>query len=277
MNINFFAHVIRWHKTMFSILFSAVSFFTPSARLANGEKISLIGKGAPVVFSTGLFDTMPHNIYSDFVSKLKKHMTVVVREQWSPMDRSTLKMISDALAVDQVGLIAHSSFDPAIIDEHACKVFLMDPIAFPSWAPGRGFTQSVTKGDIDAPIQVAHAALAYDGETPIPDYLEPEIADSKSPILLYKNVGHVDILDDTWADIGTRMPWVPGASPTKTNFTFWQSSNVRGERAVRNSYRKTLADDIVTFFTSDTTPGTATLVAPSPPSPNEKRTIVVDV
>ena len=40
-------------------LASVSGFFNPSVKLSNGRTVTLNGRGPPVLFSTGLFGTMP--------------------------------------------------------------------------------------------------------------------------------------------------------------------------------------------------------------------------
>ena len=44
------------------------AFFNPHARLASGKKATLMGDGPPLLFSTGLYGTMPRFFYNEFVS-----------------------------------------------------------------------------------------------------------------------------------------------------------------------------------------------------------------
>ena len=53
------------------------AFFAPSIKTSSGQKLSVVGQGPPFLFSTGLFGTMPSAFYSEFISYLKKNITIV--------------------------------------------------------------------------------------------------------------------------------------------------------------------------------------------------------
>ena len=46
------------------------AFFNPSIKLSNGKTATLNGQGPPVLFSTGLFGTMPKQFYNQLIKKL---------------------------------------------------------------------------------------------------------------------------------------------------------------------------------------------------------------
>ena len=57
---------------MFSKLFiitlaSVSAFFNPTVKLSNGRTATLNGRGPPVLFSTGLFGTMPQQFYNEII------------------------------------------------------------------------------------------------------------------------------------------------------------------------------------------------------------------
>ena len=48
-------------------LASVSAFFNPSVKLSNGRTATLNGRGPPVLFSTGLFGTMPQQFYNELI------------------------------------------------------------------------------------------------------------------------------------------------------------------------------------------------------------------
>ena len=52
----------------------ASSFFTPSIKTNKGEKLTISGNGPPILFSPGLYGTMPSQFYNNFLNKLKKNI-----------------------------------------------------------------------------------------------------------------------------------------------------------------------------------------------------------
>ena len=64
-------------KTLFFLGVGVVSgFFNPSIKMPSGRDITLVGNGPPVVFSSGLFGTMPSQIYSSFINEIKNNVTM---------------------------------------------------------------------------------------------------------------------------------------------------------------------------------------------------------
>ena len=59
----------------------------------------------------------------------------------------------------------------------------------------------------------------------------------------FPDVGHSDILDDTWAEIAKKIPWISGARMKQVKFREW---DVRGSKNpnvnnIRANYRRNLA------------------------------------
>ena len=59
----------------------------------------------------------------------------------------------------------------------------------------------------------------------------------------FDDVGHADLLDDTWAEWGTRaIPWMRGVVSRVADFDGWSLDEVRGgPRRVRQAYRRDVA------------------------------------
>ena len=100
---------------MLSLLGASLTFlWPPQVDLASGAKATLIGKGPPVVFSTGLFGSMPTFLYGDLFKDLKKNVTIV-RINRPFTNSQTLEEVCEALGVNEVGFMSHSSFDSSIL------------------------------------------------------------------------------------------------------------------------------------------------------------------
>ena len=67
----------------------AFSIFNPSVKLNSGKQLSLVGSGPPVVFSSGLFGTMPRELYGEFISNLKKNVTILSINNVEPISKRT--------------------------------------------------------------------------------------------------------------------------------------------------------------------------------------------
>ena len=109
------------------------AFFQPSIKTSSGEKLKVVGQGPPFLISTGLFRTMPSAFYSEFINYLKKNITIISIDSFNPITENTIDQVCNALNVDKIGYIGHSSFFPEVLDNpNIEKAVLMDPINLPS-------------------------------------------------------------------------------------------------------------------------------------------------
>lgn len=234
-----------------TFLFAGAFLFPPQVSLPSGGKVSLVGKGPPVVFSSGLFGTMPRHIYTNFVRSLGENMTVVVPDTRGPVTPATITEIVDALAVDSIGFLAHSSFDPDVITQTSCihGIVLCDPVVFPQLSVGVG-NMALAPADISStpPVLVLRASLAYEGAASnargavFPSYLTPRFSGGFVTEEDFDGVGHADLLDDTWAEFArTFFPWMRGITPNFTEFGTWQFDQTAVPRK-RDAYRARVAN-----------------------------------
>ena len=92
---------------MLSLCVSSLAFFARSIDVGRGRQATLQGTGPPVVFSTGLYGTMPTFLYNDLFSRMTKNVTLVRVDQ-ALVSETALEGVVRALGVDKVGLMAHS-------------------------------------------------------------------------------------------------------------------------------------------------------------------------
>ena len=214
---------------------SSLAFFARSIDVGRGRQATLQGTGPPVVFSTGLYGTMPTFLYNDLFSRMTKNVTLVRVDQ-ALVSETALEGVVRALGVDKVGLMAHSSFDVSILASSALRsAVLCDPVAFPAVAmPSMFATPELASPAVElaVPVLSIRAEQSYDpARAPVPEFLKPNPADAS----LWKEVtipgvGHADVLDDVWADMGPHfIPWTNTPQSPST-------------RAVRRAYRKEVAD-----------------------------------
>ena len=157
-----------------SIVVSIVNFiilgfqlFNPSIKLSSGKDLSLVGTGPPVIFSSGLFNTMPRFLYNDLVNKLKQNVTVVTITDFSPLTKRDINDIANTLNVNQVSYISHSSFNPEILESDKInKAILVDPICLPQVNVGTFSQIDVDRVNIDVkfPVMIFKAEKLYEGD-----------------------------------------------------------------------------------------------------------------
>lgn len=236
---------------MFPLLPTLLSFLgPPKVDLASGGKATLIGKGPPVVFSTGLFGSMPTFLYSELFKDLKKNVTIVSVDR--PFTSAqTLEEVCEALGVNEVGFMSHSSFDSSVLTSpYLRRAVLCDPIVIPS-VSGFGFVGNPFQSpaiDVTGSVLDIRAERSYNAQaiqTPIPEYLAPApIDESRWSTTAMTGVGHADLLDDMWADLGARLiPWMNGPAPPARDFKTWSigTSKKMDVKHIRKEYRKRVA------------------------------------
>ena len=227
-------------------------FGNPSIDIGGGRRAHLAGSGPPVVFSTGLFGTMPGFFYSDLFRLMKQNVTLVTLDG-RVTSQNDIKRVANALGVSDVGLMTHSSFDASVLGSpYIRSAVLCDPIVVPSMvgiplASSEPFAP--TSVDASYPVLAIRAERAYDAktvDTVIPDFLEPRPKDGGANwrVVTIDGVGHADMLDDTWAGIGAKLiPWINGPSAPTAEFRAWSPEMAKPAalKNIRDAYRTRLA------------------------------------
>ena len=89
--------------------------------LPSNRKLIVNGEGPPIVFSSGLMNTVPTSFYSSLFSDIRQRkFTVLTIHDWRPMKKKDVEDIANALGVTQVGFLSHSLFDPEIL--HSTRI-----------------------------------------------------------------------------------------------------------------------------------------------------------
>ena len=224
---------------------------------------SFQGNGPPLVFSTGLFNTMPSFLYQSLFRELSQNFTIVTTRE--TIGKNTIEEIAARLSVDKVGLFIHSSFDPDVLNSPFLKkAVLCDPITIPKFDFEYGFKSADINATCD--VLVVRAMKAYEpagNANTIPDLNTPILTSDNSSIVLESidGVGHPDILDDFWADLASHTnfwattkdevlafeDWARGRFlSAERDRRIWSRSTDAEDR--RNVYRKRVSELISQFF-----------------------------
>ena len=101
------------------------------------------------------------------------------------------------------------------------------------------------------PVRVLRAALAYEGDAKgIPDMISPQLDGASTRV--FEDVGHADILDDTWAEIGPRaLPFMRGTRSPTVSFASWANDQRTRPSDTRAAYRAAVADEILAHLLAD--------------------------
>lgn len=209
------------------------------------QTATLRGQGPPVLFSTGLFGTMPDSIYTTFLETLTKNLTIITTS--GAMDTDVVTEVADCIGADTVGFLSHSSLDTSILEnERVERCVLMDPVFFPSLSL---FPLRVGKAEqtTNTPTLVLKAETTYED----PSFVIPPFQlEVEGPVLTIEmKGGHADILDEEWIKmanaIGIRSSQYSESKP----FSDW-SSSFDGKDKERNQYRTNVAKQATSFLTS---------------------------
>tara|TARA_B100000424_G_scaffold38276_1_gene25724 strand:- start:84 stop:500 length:417 start_codon:yes stop_codon:yes gene_type:complete len=95
------------------------------------------------------------------------------------------------------------------------KAVLMDPINLP-WVSFDGFTNSVI--NLDYPVYIIKSGKLYSGSKTLAQYQDPDFKNDVQT-LVYDDVGHPDILDNTWANIASTIGIWEMAEGEKMNYS----------------------------------------------------------
>ena len=122
----------------------SLSFFNPNLKLNSGKKITIKGTGPPVLFSTGLFGSMPQFFYGNVINSLKKDFSIIEINGYNPIVKQDIHDIVNGLSVSSIGYISHSSFNPEVLETSKINsAVLIDPICVPSLSPSGFQTRDI--------------------------------------------------------------------------------------------------------------------------------------
>lgn len=239
--------------SIINILLLGFQLFAPTVRLNSGKQISLVGTGPPVVFSSGLFNTMPRQLYNNLIDQLKDNVTIVSINDFTPLSKNDINDIVTALNVDSVSYISHSSFNPDVLESNKInKAVLIDPICIPKVNLG-GFNQlDVNKVNISPnfPVMVIKAEKLYDSVKSLPEWQDPHINGIVYSEIV-PNVGHPDILDDIWADVAKQIGLWDTAQGTVVDFKEWKFVKNNDIKEIRKKYRELISKKSLEFINND--------------------------
>tara|TARA_X000000368_G_scaffold417636_1_gene414591 strand:- start:1318 stop:2127 length:810 start_codon:yes stop_codon:yes gene_type:complete len=237
-------------KLIILSLASVSAFFNPSVKLSNGRTVNLNGRGPPVLFSTGLFGTMPEQFYNGVIKNLKHNVTIVTFDGIMPIMPNDITDLADSLKVDSLTYVGHSSFNPELLETNRINnALLIDPIVIPeldingilSGGLNNIKTTSIT---LDYPVIVIKSEKLYQSKLDLPRWQELEINGNVQSEIFY-GVGHPDILDDIWANLAKRTDLWGSAQGKTMNFKEWKYDNKNTISSIRKEYRQYVSNKIL--------------------------------
>lgn len=244
---------------------SALTFAPPRVTLRDtGCRAALLGHGPPVVFSSGLYGGTPRRMYAALLRELARNATIVVLDEPLPVTAAVVDDVASTLAVEQVGLFSHSSVDLEVLDSPRVRcAVLCDPVVAPRIVTdGRGDGARLLRPVVanEIPVLKLHASRAYDGgdAPPIPELLTPRTPPRCLRTRRFADAGHADLLDDAWAELGTRsIPWMRGAVVPPAPYGRWRHVDAPDGCARRREYRREVAREALAHLLDGCEPSDA--------------------
>lgn len=160
--------------------------------------LSKRGTGPPVLFASGLCNTMPSAGYSQFINHLETVFTVYRYDRWSPLTERSIERVVEEIDAP-FDYIGHSSLLPSLFHIGAIRKFvLLDPAALPC-AFDRNACRFVSQNVVaNKPILVICAEYTSTGLLPfIPDGFDLKVEGGL--YITSHTMGHADILNDPYA------------------------------------------------------------------------------
>ena len=237
-------------------LVSVSAFFNPSVKLSNGRTATLNGRGPPVLFSTGLFGTMPTQFYNEIIKNLKHNLTIVTIDGAMPITPKVIVDLADSLKVDQIAYIGHSSFNPEILETGRINnAVLIDPIVLPNLDVNGILSGGLNNIDgrsvtIDYPVVIIKSEKLYQSKLDLPTWQELEI-NGDVEVETYDGVGHPDILDDQWANLAKNTELWGTAQGKSVPFKDWKLDNKNNVPAIRKEYREYVSSRILNLINNE--------------------------
>lgn len=149
----------------------------------------------PVVFSSGLYGTIPKIAYSNLFQSMG-NVSVVNSE--FPLNKRKFELICDKYEQDKMPLIAHSSIDPDILKSHRLeKALLFDPATLPLLSTSGLIPTTVhPRAPVNIVLTKFYASF-------VKTAFQPNIENANTIQLDYG--GHSDILDGMWPWVAEKM------------------------------------------------------------------------
>lgn len=238
---------------MLSTILLLLTFLNPQIRLSSQKNIYLNGKGPPLLFSTGLFGAMPNFLYSNLQNELSKNFTLLLNKDYKKLLPEDIEEISEELEVEKLALFAHSSIDSRILEsDFLNKMILCDPIILPNIKTLIGDKMKIKTS---AEIYIIKAEKLYRSDRKLPEYQNPSFNSKKIyKELIYKDVGHPDILNDYWADLAIKTQLWRGIEVEKKRIKFenWKLDKTNNYKKQisnkRKEYRKFIKEETINFI-----------------------------
>jgi len=236
------------------------AFFNPNIKLSSGKTATIYGNGPPVLFSTGLYGTIPPFIYSNIINKLKKKLTIITINSIQPLTPFDVIDLTDTINVDSVSFLSHSSFNPKILElDKINNALLVDPIIVPSLNfttifNNYGFNYFNSNNNnnnnnikIDYPMIIIKSEKLYKSKLDLPSWQELNVNGDLENII-YDDVGHPDILDDTWAELAKNTNFWGTATGKTMKFKEWKYNNLNTLPKIREEYRQFVTETLINLI-----------------------------
>jgi hypothetical protein len=118
---------------MFLNLLLVFTLFNPSFKTLSGRNVKYFGTGPPLLFSSGLFGTMPKFLYNSFLNNLAKNNTIFYLDDYDPIKVKDINEVITVIGSNEINYLGHSSFNKNILEiDKLRRIILLDPIIVPT-------------------------------------------------------------------------------------------------------------------------------------------------
>lgn len=204
--------------------------------------VHITGKGPPVLFQTGIYNTLPRFFYSRFLKEMEKSTSIITTRE-NLNDLSTIDRIADSLGAESIGLITHSGMNPSLLESSRVeRSVLIDPISIPDLTLFEGVQAS--KAIALSPTCIIRSGWTLDA---IPESFRLDVDGAQESS---NEAGPVDILDNIYGGVADNMGlrYIRQTNPETRSFSNWSATSSTKVTQTRNDYRHDIVKQCLDFL-----------------------------
>ena len=204
--------------------------------------IDIAGKGPPVLFQTGMYNTFPRFFYSRFLKDMQKSTSIITTRE-NLNDPGVIDRIADSLGADSIGLLTHSGMNPSLLESGRIeRSVLLDPISIPDLTLFEGVQPS--KATALSPTCIISSGWTLNA---IPETFRLGVDGAQE---WSHDAGPVDILDNIYGGIADNMGlrYIRQTNPETRSFAEWAAAPSKQATQTRNEYRHGIVEQCLDFL-----------------------------
>lgn len=204
--------------------------------------IDIAGKGPPVLFQTGMYNTFPRFFYGRFLKEMQKSTSIITtREDLN--DPDMIDRIADSVGANSIGLVTHSGMNPSLLESGRIeRSVLLDPLSIPDLTFFEGMQSS--NAIALSPTRIIRSGWTLNA---IPETFRLSVDGAQE---LSHDAGPVDILDNMYGGIANNMGlrYIRQPNPETRSFAEWAAAPTTKTTQTRNEYRNDIVNQCLDFL-----------------------------